>query len=600
MVTTFSRMFQRRGTAAQWAANSTVILGDGELGIESDVSNMKIGDGARQYGALPYVGANQGVVFSTSSEVLAGLVTNKSVAPDTLAANYPRRAVGAVDSIISNNWTFNGNATFTGLTTVTSAPRTGATGVNDVTNRAYIDTLFAGQTSGGSSDVNKAPILNSSGQLDSSYISSEALPRFIGLFNPITGSPTLQNVVGGGITPSANNGDYFIASDSGFYNFDTGTPGAGTTVTQGAQIIWSTDTTSWSVVNPPGTSFDPGAVRRTPSNNSESTIQPGVDAVSNLTLQNRTGQTVDQIRFLDSLGAVLGGVTAAGIVNAIGLTVLRTSSTSDTGADYPDGFSYSFVTSAAGWPIDGLLLSYKESATSVYQFIADAGNFYTRKFTGTWSSWVEYAPLDSPAFINTPTAPTAAIGSNNTTLANTAFVQQELDNIPTAQQKNVSLVAANTRFVTEFTNPIVSVNTLAATSTTGGLFALLFTATETDLNSVYSSGNFTIPTNGGGLYTLQASVQVQNDSGGDIPIALVCNVNGVTIRRLQQRTDLSSGAVNAAILIGSTSLILADGDIVQVVIRNFNSAAITYGSVAESSQVNWAILQRTGDQLLIS
>jgi len=40
------------------------------------------------------------------------------------------------------------------------------------------------------------------------------------------------------------------------------------------------------------------------------------------------------------------------------------------------------------------------------------------------------APLDSPVFENTPTAPTAATGTNTTQLATTAFVQQEISAIP--------------------------------------------------------------------------------------------------------------------------------------------------------------------------
>jgi hypothetical protein len=36
-------------------------------------------------------------------------------------------------------------------------------------------------------------------------------------------------------------------------------------------------------------------------------------------------------------------------------------------------------------------------------------------------------PLDSPAFIGTPTAPTAPLGTNTTQLATTEFIHQEID-----------------------------------------------------------------------------------------------------------------------------------------------------------------------------
>ena len=41
----------------------------------------------------------------------------------------------------------------------------------------------------------------------------------------------------------------------------------------------------------------------------------------------------------------------------------------------------------------------------------------------TWTAWVEIALTNSPAFIGTPTAPTASAGTNTQQLASTAFVQ---------------------------------------------------------------------------------------------------------------------------------------------------------------------------------
>ncbi|MGJ7548163.1 phage tail-collar fiber domain-containing protein [Pseudomonas alloputida] len=45
---------------------------------------------------------------------------------------------------------------------------------------------------------------------------------------------------------------------------------------------------------------------------------------------------------------------------------------------------------------------------------------------GTWRAPVEFAPLGSPAFAGVPTAPTAALGTGSTQLANTAFVRNTL------------------------------------------------------------------------------------------------------------------------------------------------------------------------------
>lgn len=51
---TFIRTRQRRGTAAQWTS-ANPILEDGEIGFESDTTNLKVGDGSTAWVDLPYV-----------------------------------------------------------------------------------------------------------------------------------------------------------------------------------------------------------------------------------------------------------------------------------------------------------------------------------------------------------------------------------------------------------------------------------------------------------------------------------------------------------------------------------------------------------------
>lgn len=66
-----TRMLQRRGTAAEWAAANPV-LGDGELGLETDTKILKIGDGVTAWASLTSgylrVGAK-----AADSELLDGL-----------------------------------------------------------------------------------------------------------------------------------------------------------------------------------------------------------------------------------------------------------------------------------------------------------------------------------------------------------------------------------------------------------------------------------------------------------------------------------------------------------------------------------------------
>lgn len=51
---TFVRTRQRRGTAAQWTL-ANPILENGEIGFESDTTNLKVGDGETSWNSLPYI-----------------------------------------------------------------------------------------------------------------------------------------------------------------------------------------------------------------------------------------------------------------------------------------------------------------------------------------------------------------------------------------------------------------------------------------------------------------------------------------------------------------------------------------------------------------
>jgi len=78
-----------------------------------------------------------------------------------------------------------------------------------------------------------------------------------------------------------------------------------------------------------------------------------------------------------------------------------------------------------------------------------AGQYLQKTTTGVdyATDWVTlnlsaYAPLNSPAFTGNPTAPTAVLGDNDTSLATTAFVQQELAS-GVAVAKNLEVYVRN-------------------------------------------------------------------------------------------------------------------------------------------------------------
>jgi hypothetical protein len=64
----------RRGTAAQWTS-ANPILAQGEMGIETDTSKYKIGNGSTAWSSLDYSSLPSGVATLTGSETL----TNKTL-----------------------------------------------------------------------------------------------------------------------------------------------------------------------------------------------------------------------------------------------------------------------------------------------------------------------------------------------------------------------------------------------------------------------------------------------------------------------------------------------------------------------------------------
>lgn len=92
----------------------------------------------------------------------------------------------------------------------------------------------------------------------------------------------------------------------------------------------------------------------------------------------------------------------------------------------------------------------------------------------TWSAWREVAFTDSPAFTGTPTAPTAAPGTNTQQVANTAFVQAAVaalvDSSPAALDTLNELAAAlgnDPNFATTMTNALATKAPLASPALTG-------------------------------------------------------------------------------------------------------------------------------------
>lgn len=88
----FARQRQLTGTTAEWAANDLVI-GLGELAIEivsPGVARLKMGDGARNYSALPYYDPASGSYVLKAGDTMTGTLTTPGLnVPDGGSATAP-------------------------------------------------------------------------------------------------------------------------------------------------------------------------------------------------------------------------------------------------------------------------------------------------------------------------------------------------------------------------------------------------------------------------------------------------------------------------------------------------------------------------------
>jgi hypothetical protein len=83
----FTRMQQRRGTAAQWAA-ANPILTDGEIGFEKDTEEFKIGDGVSPWADLNYIGGVPAPVIT--AEIEAAIEAQATIDNATFEAGISR------------------------------------------------------------------------------------------------------------------------------------------------------------------------------------------------------------------------------------------------------------------------------------------------------------------------------------------------------------------------------------------------------------------------------------------------------------------------------------------------------------------------------
>ena len=211
------------------------------------------------------------------------------------------------------------------------------------------------------------------------------------------------------------------------------------------------------------------------------------------------------------LGAITGSVTNAddGTINGtIGYVAIGTLSSS-VGVPGPPG---------VGVPVGGTagqVLAKVDGVDYNTEWINVDPSTSWGEITGTLSDQTDLqsalnlkAPLASPALTGNPTAPTAALGDNDTSIATTAFVQQELLS-GTANAKNLEVYVRNQTGSTLAAGTIVYVN-----GATGNRPTVTPAQANNDANSAQTMGfvKTSIANNGFGYVIVRGELENINTS----------------------------------------------------------------------------------------
>jgi len=170
-----------------------------------------------------------------------------------------------------------------------------------------------------------------------------------------------------------------------------------------------------------------------------------------------------------------------------------------------------------------------------------------------------YAPINSPALTGTPTAPTAAVGTNTTQLATTAFVLANSGTFPA-------------RAVCYHSQQQTIPNTT--------LTALAFDTEEVNVGGVHSGANntrFTVPAGQGGVYLLTASCLFQPPSATGQRV-IKATKNGTTdVSGGGFFVGTPSGTFNASVVF-VTVVPLVAGDYIEFYVQQTSGASGQVGN----------------------
>lgn len=507
-------MQQRRGTSTQWTSADPV-LAAGEIGVETDTNQFKLGDGVSNWSDLSYFKNLEDLGSSLDDYILLtqkgahnGVATldNTGNIPSAQLGNIIAGAPAALD-------TLNEIATIIGNGSSLAGTLVG--------NIAQIDTTLNGLGSDVSTLTSEYNSLQSTVSTHTGTLSTYGVNIADGVTNLNSHKSTTTNVHGIADTSALATKSY---ADNKASDAQTGA----TSAASSALTAHNTATTSVHGISDTAnlvyTSDSRLSNARTPSDASVTATKIASDAVTT-------------VKILDA------NVTTAKIADTA-VTTAKIADSAITSAKIADG-------------------------TIVDADISSSAAISTSKVSGLDSALTAKAPVASPTFTGTPAAPTASSGTNTTQIATTAYVQTAITNLVNAAPgaldtlgEIATQLASDESAASALTTTVASKAPKASPSFTGGVTVdssgIIFTDGTQTKEGVPSRTPIVQKT---ASYTLSALSErdsvIEIASGSAVTLTVPTNSTvaypvGTSIDILQTGTGQITVAANAGVTINAT------------------------------------------------
>lgn len=198
----------------------------------------------------------------------------------------------------------------------------------------------------------------------------------------------------------------------------------------------------------------------------------------------------------------------------------------------------------------------------------------------TMGGWAQ-APLTSPTFTGTPTAPTATSGTNTTQLATTAFVQAALAGVSISGLTTSTIAEGTNKYFTE-ARARAAVSASGSISYSNGVFSY---TQPTNISAFVNDANYLTSANITGALSVTSSpsnaLTYDNTTGEFTFNAPVTSVNGLSGTITLTADNIAGGTTNKYATTANVQAALAGGSVTNSMLANnsltINGTQVTLG-----------------------